>query len=480
MDRRTFVTRSTAAAIVTRGEAQSVLSALAGPEILQIDGREIVHAGRPVRLRGVNLGGWMLIEDYMIGLPWTEWKIREQFGNVLGPEAYKIFFDAFDRAYAAEADIAFIAQQGFNLVRIPFNYRHFEDDLSPGKWKEEGFTRLDRVVQLCQKHKLWVILDLHAAPGAQARDQNAGSAYGEAYFWYHRQFLSRTTDLWVELARRYRGNATVAAYNLLEEPVTGNVGLLNDFYRTTIRAIRTIDPKHIILLEPNLWAADVASLHDDLFADPQVTITIHPYYQGSAALKSLTEYPALAGTKSASLRAALNQFLDAKYAVHRIARPVIAAEFGVFRNDPQPFPVQLAISHDLLSCFEERGWHWATWCYKDLRDSGFVTTRPGSAWRRFLDAPRIASFKQRYQELAAPFTREVAKMLAGTDILADTRDQWAREVARDFDPPTLDFILRRLATHSLPELAEMAESFAFASCEVHEDQLAVLRAFLPG
>jgi hypothetical protein len=82
-----------------------MLHALAGAgakrEMLQAKGREIVEAGRPVRLRGVNLGGWMLIEDYMIGLPWTEWKIREQFKKILGEDSYSAFFNAFDQAFIA-------------------------------------------------------------------------------------------------------------------------------------------------------------------------------------------------------------------------------------------------------------------------------------------------------------------------------------------------------------------------------------------
>jgi hypothetical protein len=69
-------------------------------------------------------------------------------------------------------------------------------------------------------------------------------------------------------------------------------------------------------------------------------------------------------------------------------------------------------------------------------------------------------------------------MLIGTDILADTRDQWIREVSRVFDVPALDFILRRLAGRPLPEIAEMARSFAFASCEVHQDHLATMLPFL--
>jgi endoglucanase len=155
MSRRTFLQTSLAAAAVgstgNSGALQAQAHTVPRRKVLQAKGLDIVEAGRTVRLRGVNLGGWMLIEDYMIGLPWTEWKIREQFRKVLGDEAYTAFFNAFDQSFIADADISFLAKQGFNVVRIPFNYRHFEDDMAPGQWIESGFRQLDRVVNLCRK-----------------------------------------------------------------------------------------------------------------------------------------------------------------------------------------------------------------------------------------------------------------------------------------------------------------------------------------
>jgi hypothetical protein len=458
-----------------------MLHALAGAgakrEMLQAKGREIVEAGRPVRLRGVNLGGWMLIEDYMIGLPWTEWKIREQFKKILGEDSYSAFFNAFDQAFIADADIAFLAQQGFNVVRLPFNYRHFENDLAPGKWLESGFQQLDRVVSLCRKHNIWVMLDLHAGVGAQARDQNAGSAYGETYFWNQRHFIDRTIALWVEIARRYSGDAIIAGYNLLGEPVTSNVPLLNQFYLDTMRAIRKVDPHHLFFLDPNLWARDIPSLHEELIGDPQVVVAIHPYYSGDAAWDALTSYPAVVDGKSFD-RAALKKMIEDKYDTGRLTCPVMAAEFGVVRSSPQAFAVQLAIEQDQISIFEEKGWSWSLWCYNDLKDMGIVTVRSDKPWRRFLDSPEITSFMQSYKDLEKPFTANVAKLLASTEIDDDTREQWAREVARDFDVPALDFVLRRLAKHSTAELTEMARSFTFASCDIHQDQLAILKKFL--
>jgi endoglucanase len=480
INRREFLESTTAAAVVAALGGKQALGAASTAKqgsVLQARGLQIVEGNKPVHLRGVNLGGWMLIEDYMIGLPWTEWKIREQFRRVLGEESYSAFFNAYMDSYIAEADIAFLAKSGFTFVRLPFNYRHFESDLAPGQWLEDGFQRLERVVSLCRKYNLWVLFDLHAAPGAQARDQNAGSAFGEVYLWNYKHFMDRTAALWKELARRYRGDATVAGYNLLCEPVTNDVARLNEFYLQIIRTIREVDPHHLIVLDANLWARDVASLHDRLFEDPQVIPALHHYYTDSAAFASLTSYPGKANGVVCD-RDALAATLVGKYDQQRIQRPVIAAEFGVARSAPQDFSVQLAITRDLVSIFEEKGWGWAMWCYKDLKEMGFVTPRADTPWRQFLDAEAITGFFHRYRELERPFTEAVGKLLSATDVDGDTQSQWAREVSRDFDVPGLDYVLRRLAGHSPSDLAAMARSFAFESCEIHQDQLGILTPFL--
>jgi len=477
IDRRTFLGAALAAAAAPAGVRAAPATSPAPRRILQAKGRRVFEGDRPVRLRGVNLGGWMLIEDYMIGLPWTEWKIREQFRRVLGEAAAGAFFGAWAESYVTDADVAFLARQGLTFVRLPFNYRQLESDLAPGRWREDGFRLLDRAVSLCRAHGLWVLLDLHAAAGAQARDQNAGSAYGETYFWHQRAFMERTTALWAEIAGRYRDDPAVLGYNVLGEPVTDDVALLNEFYAATIRAIRAVDPAHLIVLDSNRWAKDVSSLHDRLFEDPQVVPALHHYYYDDALFPRLDRYP---GTVDGRLcdRAALERTLDGKHDEGRIPRPVIAAEFGVTRSHPQPFPVQLAITRDLVSIFEEKEWGWALWSYKDLRDMGLLTPRADTPWRRFIESAAITGFLARYDALEKPFTDAVSALLAGTDVEADTREQWTREVRRDFDAPALDFVLRRLAGRTPDELAAMGRSFAFESCEVHEDQLGMLAPFL--
>jgi endoglucanase len=473
--RREFLEAGMAAGTVAGLAAVPRRSEAAEPSdgFVQVAGLGFRRGGRPVRLRGVNLGNWMLIEDYMIGLPWTEWKIRERFRTVLGEEAYRRFFGAYAEVYVAEADLAFLARSGFTFVRLPLNYRHFESDLEPGRWLEDGFRQLDRAVARCRKHGLLVLLDLHAAPGAQARDQNAGSAYGEAYLWLHRDFMDRTATLWREIARRYHDEPAVLGYNVLCEPVLDDRDLFHAFNLKVQRAIREVDTRHVVAFDANRWAREVSSLRDELFLDPQTVPALHHYYFDDPALSRVPEYPGTVDGVRCD-RARVEKGLDGKFDQKRIPRPVLAAEFGVTRAFPQPWKTQLAITRELVSVFEERGWPWALWCYKDLRDMGIVTVKPDAPWRRFVEGEEIASLRKRYEELQKPFAEGVGKLLAGTDVEADTREQWAREVARDFDPPMLDFVLRRLKPLPLDELEAMARSFAFESCRVDEELLAAL------
>ena len=122
----------------------------------------------------------MLIEHFMIGLPQVDHAMRRAFREVLGEAGRPAFWDAYMDAYLAEDDFAYLRSLGFNHVRLAFDYRHLESDWHPRAYRPEGFALLDRVIEWCRRHDLYVLLDLHAAPGCQAADWNAGSADGEA------------------------------------------------------------------------------------------------------------------------------------------------------------------------------------------------------------------------------------------------------------------------------------------------------------
>jgi len=117
--------------------------------ILQVQGQQVVDGdGHPVILRGAGLGGWMNMENFISGYPGHESQHRAAMLKVLGKEKQEFFFDKYLEYFFMEDDAKFFASLGLNCIRVPFNYRHLEDDINPRVLKENGFKHLDRVIDL--------------------------------------------------------------------------------------------------------------------------------------------------------------------------------------------------------------------------------------------------------------------------------------------------------------------------------------------
>jgi aryl-phospho-beta-D-glucosidase BglC (GH1 family) len=88
------------------------------------------------------------MENFITGFPGHESQHRSAMLKVLGQEKYDFFFDKWLEYFFTEADAKYFASLGLNCIRIPFNYKHFEDDMNPRVLKTEGFKHLDRVIEL--------------------------------------------------------------------------------------------------------------------------------------------------------------------------------------------------------------------------------------------------------------------------------------------------------------------------------------------
>src|SRR3954451_17502730 len=181
--------------------------------IIQVSGASLaLPDGSPVVLRGVGLGGWMNMENFITGYPGTESQQRKALRAALGEEGYRRFFDRFLDDFFTDADAQFLAGLGLNCVRIPLSYKHFEDDDRPGQLKEEGFRRLDQAVDACARAGILSILDLHALPGYQNQHWHSDNPTHWAHFWTHRDFQDSVVHLWEALAEHYRDNPWVGGY----------------------------------------------------------------------------------------------------------------------------------------------------------------------------------------------------------------------------------------------------------------------------
>src|SRR6187399_402267 len=138
---------------------------------LQVNRNQIRNqAGHEIVLHGTCLGGWMNMENFVVGFAANENSFREVVQRALGPESADYLFDRYLEYFFTAADAKFLQSLGLNLLRLPFHYRHFEDDMEPMVLRESGFKHLDRVIKICAEHQIYAILDLHAAPGCQNQD----------------------------------------------------------------------------------------------------------------------------------------------------------------------------------------------------------------------------------------------------------------------------------------------------------------------
>ncbi len=162
------------------------------------------QAGEAVTLRGIGLGGWMNMENFITGFPANEKAFRQVVYRALGKEKADFLFDRYLEYFFTTEDVKFIRSLGLNLVRLPFNYQHFEDDMNPMVIRESGWRSLDRVINICAENEIYTILDLHAAAGYQNQDWHSDNPSQRAFFWEHKHFQDRTVWLWEKIAERYK------------------------------------------------------------------------------------------------------------------------------------------------------------------------------------------------------------------------------------------------------------------------------------
>ncbi|MCA9405492.1 MAG: glycoside hydrolase family 5 protein [Candidatus Omnitrophica bacterium] len=335
---------------------------------LKTRGTEIIGTnGKPIILKGVNVGGWLMMEAYIMCAPnFPEHLFKQRFQKTLGTAALKDFEKLFRENFITEKDFANIARQGFNCVRVPFNCRLVED--RPYHYAKSGLERLDTVLSWARKYKIYVILDLHAAIGAQNHDWHGDSA-GEAKLWTTGSYQKRTLALWKLLANRYKDERWLAGYDLLNESVLDNTKLLNRFYKQVIKTIRSVDRNHILFIEGNKWATDIECL--DCFDDDNYVLSIHSYEPLDITFNFVPflKYP----TKQKNRVHNAVQIKKHLSKYHKISQernvPVFLGEFGVnYREGHCGEDLWL---NDMLKSIKAFGFHWTYWTYKSFKNGYF-------------------------------------------------------------------------------------------------------------
>ena len=178
-------------------------------KFISVKGPEVIGTnGKPFHIAGTNLGNWLMPEGYMFkfGDISSPRLINEAITQLVGPDEASAFWKKYLDVYITAEDIHYLKSIGVNSIRVPFNYRLFTDeDYLGGRGEARGFMLLDRVVGWCKKEGIYVILDMHAAPGGQTGD-NIDDGYGYPFLFENEPSQQLTCAIWKKIAAHYKGD----------------------------------------------------------------------------------------------------------------------------------------------------------------------------------------------------------------------------------------------------------------------------------
>lgn len=353
-------------------------SAVAQRGFVHTHGKEILDGrNQPIHLRGTSLGNWLVPEGYMWRLdegggPVSPTEIERFIGELVGPTKADAFWQQYRNTYVTRDDIQNIRAQGLNVVRVPLHWKFF----TPGN--PEGFRLLDRVVGWCREAGLYVVLDLHAAPGGQT-GYNIDDGNGYPWLFRDAGAQQQTIDLWTRLAKHYAKDTTVLGYELLNEPIPNYPGLdvlnseLEPLSKRITAGIRTVDRNHSIVLGGAQWDQNFKVFGQPF--DANLIYTCHRYQ---------TE-PTVAGLKN------FIEFRD-RYNV-----PMWMGETGE-HND--------AWVASFRQAMDDNDMGWAFWPYKKMeRTSALVSFARPDGWDQivaFARLPRGAAQSKERLKLRPP------------------------------------------------------------------------------
>ncbi len=299
-------TRPTTAQIQDKPLTASIIASPKSP-FIHTRGRQLIDStGAVITLRGTNLGHWLVPEGYMFDFEEVNAprQINELFTELVGPDSTAAFWTRFLDRYITEADIKFLAASGANHVRVPFHYLHFTEHEYLGA-RNAGFTYLDRVVGWCKSAGLYVLLDMHCAPGGQTGD-NIDDSFGYPYLYTSRLAQDEFVDIWRRIAQHYRDEPVIVGYDLINEPIahffeaerSAMEASLVALYARSIREIRAVDPAHTIFLNGSVWASSFAPFQGPL-AD-NIVYEFHKYWTAPTA-EVISEYVGFAERRQVPL-----------------------------------------------------------------------------------------------------------------------------------------------------------------------------------
>jgi endoglucanase len=274
-----------------------IFSIAQSSNFISVQGKEIIGPDKkPFLMRGTNLGNWLVPEGYMFKFKSVNSPrlINQALAELVGPEEAAVFWKKYQDSYITEGDIHFLKSIGVNSIRIPFNYRIFTTENYMGQNNpDRGFELIDRAIGWCKKEGLYVILDMHCAPGGQTGD-NIDDGYGYPFLFKSKAMQQQTIDIWKRIADHYKNETTVMGYDLLNEPIATYFNAdefnpsLEPLYKDITKAIRTVDNNHLIFLGGAQWDSNFKPFGAPF--DSKLVYQFHKYWTKTTTKEVIQDY----------------------------------------------------------------------------------------------------------------------------------------------------------------------------------------------
>ena len=355
-------------------------------------GHIVDETGKTVVLRGVNLGGWLVEEMWMMpfvtippaGSGFPEITDHSKLWNVIekrfGRDETQVLRSALRDAWLGEDDLKRIRGMGLNTVRVPFLYDLLDEP--------DGYSWLDRVIDWAGQNGLYVILDMHGAPGRQSDADHTGKV-GVNRLFKEAKMVARTAKIWAALAGRYKDRPEVAGYDLLNEPMGAkNSASLYAVQNRLYKAIRAIDPRHLIFVEDGYKGA-AHMPRPSRFGWRNVVFSPHTY-----CFKA----------KSAEAQLGCRKPFASEILKKQRQSPV-PFYIGEFNVEPHGRPATL---RRLIGIFERHGWSWSFWTYKVVMKDG-----TDSLWGLYRNPNPIREPLDPFRDTAGDLLRKFRQLRSG-------------------------------------------------------------------
>jgi glucan 1,3-beta-glucosidase len=225
------------------------------------------------KLRGVNLGGWFVLEPWIKPSMFEGLDAQDETGFVtVHPDPASALVNHW-KTFITKDDLMAARKSGVNTVRLPVPWWMYGD--AP---YVASASFVKDAVRMCKEAGLDVIIDLHTAPGCQNGFDNGGI---KGVIDWHKDPLNitRTIEILERIALDYKDDPAVIGFEVLNEPhMSIDDAIIRDFYLRSYERIRKHTDKLVIFGDAFRASAPFWPSFLSMNGFENIAFDIHPYH----------------------------------------------------------------------------------------------------------------------------------------------------------------------------------------------------------